>query len=77
MSDVIDIVRQVTACVHHKGDDEYALQIELGNDLAILFTVRKDEPLHVTLWRGNGEWDLAFCDSIKFREFVAEAFEPR
>jgi hypothetical protein len=71
-----DIAKQVTAYVHHTCDEEYCLQIELGNDHAITITYRKDEAASVRLWRGNGECDL-YNDIDVFREFVAEAFEPQ
>jgi hypothetical protein len=73
--DAHDFVKRVIAVVHHEGDDEYCLQIELGNDHAITITCRKGEPPSVHLWRGNAEFGLLGIDG--FREFVAEAFEPR
>ena len=71
----MDIARTVVALVHHTGDDEYCLQIELGNDHAITLTCRKGETPSVRLWRGSGEIQL--CSIEGFREFVADAFEPR
>jgi hypothetical protein len=74
---MMDFAKRVDAFIHHTGDDEYCLQIELGNDRAILFTCREGETPRITLWRGSGECDFSHYDIDSFREFVAEAFEPR
>jgi hypothetical protein len=42
----------------HEDDGAVRLQIELGNDYAVLLTCRADEPPRVTLWRGSGEHDF-------------------
>ena len=75
----MDIAKQVTAYVHHDGDHEYCLQIELGNDHAITLTCRNGVPARVTLWRSSGEvaWGTIQATSVQIREFVADAFEPR
>ena len=79
----VDFVTQVFATVHHTGDDEYCLQIELGNERAVTLTVRRDEGPSVAMWHGRGEHSFVRTDgqhgaSIEeFREFVAAAFEPR
>jgi len=77
----MDISKQVLALVHHTGNDEYCLQIELGNDNGITITVRKGEPSTVTLWEGNGEWcwfttNHGWDTGERFRQWVADAFEP-
>ena len=60
--------------------------IEMGNDHAITFTVRKGEPSTVILWHGSGHpsdgwtadprWDARVARG-DFRQWVADAFEPR
>jgi hypothetical protein len=81
----MDIEKQVTAYVHHVGDDMYCLHVNLGNDHTITITYRRDEAPRIGLVSGNGKRirhpdDLEcvpFPDDIEyFREFVADAFEP-
>jgi hypothetical protein len=69
--------------VVHEDEEALRLQIELGQDYAVLLTVSKTgEAPSVTLWRGSGEhsfvrgehWPGATVDS--FREWLAEIREP-
>jgi hypothetical protein len=80
IEDDFDIVRLVTAAVDHWHEDGrgkvYCLQIELSNNHWITLTVSDNEPLAVTLWRGNGKQVVPVHQTIgSFREFVADAFE--
>ena len=55
------------------------LQIELGNDYAVLLTCRPNEPPSVTLWHGSGEHSFTKSDldpgetPDRFRQWIEEA----
>jgi hypothetical protein len=86
ISMAFDITMQVRAAVHHWQDADsgsaYCLQIELGNDRAIVLTVTEKDPPSVSVWTGSGEHSFVGTDIERgetldsFRQFVADAFEP-
>jgi hypothetical protein len=78
----MDIVRTVIAAVHHSRDEDvgetYCLQIELGNDYGITFTVSENDPPKVSLWIGENATEDFRDETLNgFRRFVADAFEPQ
>jgi hypothetical protein len=65
-------------CTHEDDDGTVYLQIELGNDYAVLLACRPDEPPHVTLWHGSGEHDFTARlgpgkTPDSFRQWIEEA----
>jgi hypothetical protein len=71
--------RPVLAKVHHCGDENISLQIELPNDMAVLLTVDRTDGARVSLWRDSGEHSFVKTDiehgesPNSFREWLAEA----
>ena len=63
----------------HETDGEVCLQIELGNDYAVLLTCRPNEPPSVTLWHGSGEHEFNRTEldpgktPDSFRQWIKEA----
>jgi hypothetical protein len=62
-------------CAHEDDDGTVYLQIELGNDYAVLLTCRPNEPPSVTLWCGNGEHSFTDPGETpdRFRQWIEEA----
>jgi hypothetical protein len=54
------------------GDGGLRLQIELGEDYAVLLSVTEEDGPRVTLWRGSGEHDFAGDDVASFKRWLEE-----
>lgn len=74
MTDRIDKREQHRAiwCTHN-DDEAFRLQIELGNDHAILISFEGDRPPTVSLYEGSGSQALELQTPESFAEWLAGA----